>query len=64
MKNYIHEFGPLFEAVQMQQIFPDGKTFPDCLPKMDLEEIARRYEGEKNQPDFRLADFVERHFDL
>ena len=26
-------FGPLFEAVQAQRIFPDSKTFVDCTPE-------------------------------
>ena len=63
MKKYIHELGPLFEAVQMQQIFPDGKTFPDCLPKGDLDDIAQRYVVESRQPEFDLAAFVAAHFD-
>ena len=64
MKKYIHELGPLFEAVQMQQIFPDGKTFPDCLPKSDLDDIAHRYAVESEQPGFDLAAFVAAHFDV
>ena len=34
---------PLFEDVQLGGIFPDGKTFVDCLPKRPLEEIAKEY---------------------
>lgn len=64
MKRYIHELGPLFEAVQMQQIFPDGKTFPDCLPKGNLDDIAQRYAAERELPGFDLATFVFAHFDL
>ena len=63
MKKYVHELGPLFEAVQMQQIFPDGKTFPDCLPKGDLDDIAQQYAAESQQPGFDLAAFVAAHFD-
>lgn len=62
MKRYIHELSPLFEAVQMQQIFPDGKTFPDCLPHGDLDEIAEHYTIQQAKPDFSLADFVAAHF--
>ncbi|MEJ2457126.1 MAG: hypothetical protein P8Y58_02835, partial [Novosphingobium sp.] len=25
-------FGPLFEAVQTERVFPDGKTFVDAVP--------------------------------
>ena len=26
-------YGDLFIEVQMQKVFPDGKTFVDCIPK-------------------------------
>ncbi len=61
---YIHELGPLFEAVQLQSVFPDGKTFVDCLPKRDLAEINRLYQADKDQPGFDLPAFVHTHFDL
>ncbi|MEO6758748.1 MAG: alpha,alpha-trehalase TreF, partial [Saprospiraceae bacterium] len=61
---YIHELGPLFDAVQMQSVFPDGKTFPDCLPKGDLADINRQYQLEKDQPGFDLGTFVLDHFEL
>ena len=44
----IYELGHLFEAVQMNNILSDGKTFPDCLPKMPLEIIQKAYENAKN----------------
>ncbi len=61
---YIHELGELFEKTQTQSVFPDGKTFVDCLPKQDLTEINRRYYVEKDQPGFDLRQFVLAHFDL
>ncbi len=64
MIKYIHELGPLFHNVQMAGIFPDGKTFPDCLPKKALATIAKQYEKEKDQPGFDLAKFVGTNFDL
>ena len=60
---YIPELGPLFEAVQLQSVFPDGKTFVDCLPKRDLAEINRLYQAEKDRPGFDLPAFVQDHFD-
>lgn len=60
----IFEIGPLFEAVQMNHILPDGKTFPDCLPRLPLETIRAEYDKVKNTPSFDLADFVRSHFDL
>ena len=62
--NYIHELGPLFEAVQLQSIFPDGKTFPDCRPRQDLAAIDREYHVEKDRPGFDLRQFVLARFDL
>ncbi|MBK8563154.1 MAG: alpha,alpha-trehalase TreF [Saprospiraceae bacterium] len=62
--NYIHELGPLFHDVQMAAILPDGKTFPDCLPKATLQSIAEQYEQQKVQPGFDLKSFITEHFDL
>ena len=54
----IHQLGQLFEAVQMNNVFPDGKTFPDCYPKMPLEDILQHYtEG------VDLKAFVHQYFD-
>ena len=48
----IFSLGELFERVQMENIFPDGKTFVDCTPKNDLAFIQERYEVEKNKTGF------------
>ncbi|HVZ98321.1 MAG TPA: trehalase family glycosidase, partial [Chitinophagaceae bacterium] len=58
----IFELGELFEQVQVRRIFPDGKTFVDCIAKEDLSVIRNRYESEKNNPGFDLAAFVHQHF--
>jgi len=47
----------------MQSVFPDGKTFPDCLPKRDLAEIRQKYLDEKDRPGFDLHRFVALYFD-
>jgi alpha,alpha-trehalase len=60
---YIHQLGQLFEAVQMNTVFSDGKTFPDCLPKFPLTKIIKKYEQQKDKTDFDLADFVKTHFE-
>ncbi|SDW17775.1 alpha,alpha-trehalase [Hydrobacter penzbergensis] len=54
----------LFEAVQMNRIFPDGKTFVDCAPKTGIPDILNTYEAEKHKPDFDLTSFVRRYFTL
>ena len=58
----IFSLGELFEKVQMHQIFPDGKTFVDCIRKRDLAFILERYEEEKKEPGFNLSFFVHEYF--
>lgn len=60
----IIDFPDLFGEVQLQRIFPDGKTFVDCLPKCPLEEIGLKYRNQKNQPGFSLQQFVTTNFEL
>ena len=59
----IFSLGELFREVQMQKVFPDGKTFVDCTPKTDLAFIQERYEQEKNEPGFNLSFFVHQYFE-
>ena len=56
-------FGDLFEAVQMNQVFPDGKTFVDASPKKVTDEIMTQYQQLRSEPDFNLAQFVNIYFD-
>lgn len=63
-KPEIFNLQPLFENVQMQQVFPDSKTFVDCVPKHSLEKISREYIQRKDQPGFSLRDFLSQQFDL
>lgn len=58
----IHEMGSLFEAVQMGSFFPDGKTFPDCIPVRSLEEINLDYVKLKDTAGFDLCDFLKQNF--
>ena len=60
----IFSLGELFEEVQMKHIFPDGKTFVDCIPKSTLASILERYEKEKNEKGFDLSVFAHNNFDL
>ena len=53
----------LLDAVQRQQLFPDGKTFVDMRPKTDFNEIRDAFQAEKNNIDFDLRAFVDRYFD-
>lgn len=54
----------LFRDVQLHRVFPDGKTFVDCLPKSAPEEINAKYIQQKDQPEFNLEKFVLANFDL
>lgn len=54
----------LFKDVQMQKVFPDGKTFVDCLPKIPEKEIESAYEKDRNKPGFSLRQFILDHYEL
>jgi alpha,alpha-trehalase len=54
----------LFKDVQLNSIFPDSKTFVDCTPKRDVDEIMNDYEKVKGTADFDLKEFVNLNFDL
>ena len=57
-------YGELFVDVQMSHIFPDNKTFVDCIPKKDPAIIVKEYKRIKNNPaiKFSLKMFVEENF--
>src|SRR5688500_15734181 len=55
-------FGQLFEDVQMQRVFPDGKTFVDAQPNDAPAAIMQRYEEERGKAGFDLSAFVRRNF--
>ena len=56
-------FSELFEKVQMLSVFPDRKTFADCIPLCEPEKIIESYHQEKDKPDFDLKAFVTRNFE-
>ena len=56
-------YGDLFEAVQMNQVFPDGKTFVDATPKKVTDEIMKQYQDLRSDPNFNLDQFVNTYFD-
>jgi alpha,alpha-trehalase len=58
----IFECHPLFEDVQLGNVFADGKTFVDCIPKASLDNISRQYVLEKDQTGFDLKKFVTENF--
>ena len=56
------QFGELFREVQMKGIFHDSKTFADMHYDESAEEILVDYHKHKNEPEFDLKAFVQRHF--
>lgn len=52
----------LFEAVQMNRIYADGKTFPDAIPLKKPQTILALYNKEKDRPGFDLKKFVDENF--
>src|SRR6478672_12941819 len=59
-------YGQLFVDVQMNRIFPDNKTFVDCIPRRDPKAIVADYLAAKNNPALRfsLQRFVEENFQI
>src|ERR1700709_176838 len=57
-------YGKLFVDIQMERVFPDGKSFVDCIPKRRPAEILADYETEKAKAGFDLKKFVQENFDL
>ncbi|NTW43465.1 MAG: alpha,alpha-trehalase TreF [Anaerolineaceae bacterium] len=57
-------YGQLFRDVQLQQIFPDGKTFVDCTPTRNPKDIVHDYMLLKNDSAtlFSLEKFVKENF--
>lgn len=63
-KPEVHTLGTLFQDVQMSNVLGDGKTFPDCIPKKDLNTISQSYLVAKQKADFDLHKFVLENFEL
>ncbi len=57
-------YGAFFDSVQLSGIFPDSKTFVDCLPMLETDSLLARYEEAHKLPDFNLQNFVNQYFTL
>ncbi len=55
-------YGGLFADVQRARIFPDQKTFADCVARSAPETILSAYAEQKTKPGFDLKQFVAEHF--
>lgn len=56
------EYSELFHRVQMEQVFEDSKTFPDCIPVHPPGKINKLYQEQKDKKNFNLRDFVLQNF--
>ena len=54
--------GELLTAVQQRQLYDDGMTFVDLIPRERMKQIRKQYHIAKNDPSFDLQEFVTRHF--
>lgn len=57
-------YANLFKDVQLKKIFPDNKTFVDCIPKNKPSVIVNEYNDLKksNPSDAAIKKFVEENF--
>ncbi len=58
------DFGQLFIDVQMGRVFPDSKTFPDCVPTAKPAKILKSYLKQSKKKDFELKEFVYANFSV
>jgi len=52
----------LFERVQLERVYEDGKTFVDALPRKPPAQIMDDYESAKDDAEFELKAFVTGRF--
>jgi alpha,alpha-trehalase len=57
-------YGQLFRDVQLKKVFPDGKTFVDCVPVKNPKEIVNNYLSfpKDANSNFSLVQFVKENF--
>ena len=55
-------YGPLFERVQMEKLFSDGKTFVDATPRSDPDTIMAAYRQQQPRDKEALRAFILAHF--
>lgn len=55
-------YGDLFQRVQVEKLFPDGKTFVDATPRSAPQEIMAAYSQQAPRDKEALRAFVLQHF--
>ena len=53
----------LFERVQLERVFDDGKTFVDAVPRVPPAEIMEQFREQQDVPGFDLRAFVTDRFE-
>lgn len=54
--------GELFHEVQERQVFSDGKTFVDVIPKRRIQRILQEYARQRHESGFNLSEFIRQYF--
>lgn len=62
LRTPVEIYGELFERVQQERVYPDGKSFVDALPVKAPEQVLADYRAARGQADFDLRKFVASHF--
>jgi alpha,alpha-trehalase len=57
-------YGELYQRVESEKLFADGKTFADAVAKREPADILRRYAAAKSAAGFSLRDFVAENFTI
>ncbi len=57
-------YGRLFYDVQSKGIFPDSKTFVDCIPLRPPEAIVKEYAKIRDTSAVSIAAFVRKRFEI
>lgn len=57
-------YNELVTRVEMQQVFPQPKTFINAIPRVSKDSIAKQYEAQKNKSSFNLKSFVLAYYKL
>src|SRR5687767_8256940 len=63
-KKEIYDLQELFPAVQLNAVFEDCKTFVDCIPKLQLDEIEEKFRVARSKPGFNYNTFINQNFTL
>jgi neutral trehalase len=57
-------YGELYQRVQGEKLFADGKTFADAIARRDPAQILADYQRQKAGAEFSLRDFVAANFTI